>query len=212
MLLGRPVDVTPPGGYAAPDEAGEMTEIRVRWADQNVKRFGKKIAALNAAFPKVLPRIVNQVGERAKTQVIRNLTKQTGLPRRTIVKAVGNPAKAHGGRLSYEMVTRGGNIRLKYLSPRETRAGVIAKPWGKRTLYPGTFMRGGRWPKRVEAPALQGHVWRRLDSAGRKITQARSGMFIPTEMTTGATKAAFEKIAGPLLQQRVEAALHKLLG
>jgi hypothetical protein len=37
-------------------------------------------------------------------------------------------------------------------------------------------------------------------------------MFIPTEMTTGATKAAFERIAGPLLQQRVEAAIHKLLG
>ena len=188
-----------------------MAEIKVRWADQNLKRFGKKIAELNTRFPVVLPRIVNQVGERAKTQVIRNLTKQTGLPRATIVKAVGDPNRAHRGRLSYEMVTRGGNIRLKYLSPKETRAGVTAKPWGKRTLYPGTFMRGGWWPNRVDAPALQGHVWRRLNKSGTKITQARSGMFIPTEMTTGATKAAFEKIAGPLMQQRVEAAINKLL-
>lgn len=188
-----------------------MSEIRVRWADQNVKRFGKKIAELNTKFPVVLPRIINQVGDRAKTQVIRNLTKQTGLKRAVIVKAVGDPGRAHGGRLSYEMVTRGGNIRLKYLSPRETRKGVVAKPWGKRTLYPGTFMRGGRWPNRVDAPKLDGHVWRRLNTSGTRITQARSGMFIPTEMTTGATKAAFERIAGPLLQQRVEAAINKLL-
>lgn len=159
----------------------------------------------------ITAQIVNQVGYRAKTQVIRNLTKQTGLPRATIVKAVGNPSQARAGKLSYEMVTRGGNIRLKYLAPRETRPGVVAKPWGKRTLYPGTFMRGGRWPNRVDAPALQGHVWRRINKSGTKITQARSGMTIPTEMTTGATAAAFERIAGPLMQQRVEAAIKELI-
>ena len=188
-----------------------MSEIRVRWADQNLKRFGQKLIELNTRFPKVLPRIVNQVGDKSKTQVIRNLTAQTGLRRAVIVKAVGDPAKAHAGRLSYTMVTRGGNIRLKYLSPRETRPGVVAKPWNKRTLFAGTFMKGGQFPSRKVVPHFDGHVYRRLNTSGTKITQARSGMFIPTEMTTGATKAAFEKIAGPLLQQRVEAAITKLL-
>lgn len=189
-----------------------MAEIRIRWADDNLKRFGKQIAELNTRFPVVLPRIVNQVGARAKTQVIRSLTKQTGLPRRTIVKAIGDPSRAHAGRLSYEMVTRGGNIRLKYLAPSETRPGVTAIPWGKRRLFPGTFMKGGRFPNRVDVPKFDGHVYRRLNKSGTKITQARSGMFIPTEMTTGATRVAFEKIAGPLLQQRVEAAIKKLIG
>lgn len=189
-----------------------MSEVRVRWADQNVKRFGQKLVDLNTKFPKVLPRIVNQVGDRAKTQVIRNLTAQTGLKRAVIVKAVGDPAKAHAGRLNYTMVTRGGNIRLKYVQPRETRPGVVAKPWNKRTLFAGAFMKGGRFPSRKVVPHFDGHVYRRLNSSGTKITQVRSGMFIPTEMTTGATKAAFEKIAGPLLQQRVEAAITKLLG
>jgi hypothetical protein len=186
--------------------------IKARWADQNLKRFGKKLVELNTRFPKVLPRIVNQVGDRAKTQVIRNLAKQTGLPRKTIVKAVGDPGRAHARRLSYTMVTRGGNIRLKYLAPRETRPGVTAKPWGKRQLFPGTFMKGGRFPNRKVVEKFDGHVYRRLNSSGTRITQARSGMTIPTEMTTGATKAAFERIAGPLLQQRVEAAIRKLLG
>lgn len=188
-----------------------MPSISVRWADAHLKTFGRKINELNARFPVVLPRIVNQVGDRAKTQVIRNLTSQTGLPRKTIVKAVGDPGKARAGKLSYEMVTRGGNIRLKYLAPRETRAGVTAKPWNKRQLFAGTFMKGGAFPNRQVVTKFDGHVYRRLNTSGTKITQARSGMFIPVEMTTGATAAAFERTAAPLLKQRVEAAIAKLL-
>lgn len=188
-----------------------MTIIIAKWADGNLKRYGRKVAELHEKFPNVLPRIVNQVGNRAKTQVIRALTAQTGLPRKTIVKAVGNPTTARATHLTYEMRTRGGNIRLKYLAPRETRKGVTAKPWGKRQLFAGTFMRGGRFPNRVDVPGFDGHVYRRLNRSGTKITQARSGMFIPVEMTKGATKAAFLRVAEPLLQQRVEAALKKLV-
>ena len=72
-------------------------------------------------------------------------------------------------------------------------------------------MRGGKFPNRVEAPALGGHVWRRLNKSGTHITQARSGMFIPVEMTSGATAAAFQRIAGPLLKERIDAAIVKLL-
>ena len=189
-----------------------MAILKIGWADANLKRFGKQVRELHTRYPVVLPRIVNQVGDRAKTQVIRGLTQQTGLPRKTIVKAVGDPGKARGSKLSYEMTTRGGNIRLKYLAPRETRKGVTAKPWGKRTLFPGTFMKGGKFPDRKVVASFDGHVYRRINRSGTKITQVRSGMAIPTEMTTGATRAAFQRIAGPLLQQRVEAAIRKLIG
>lgn len=188
-----------------------MPTITTRWADAHLKRYGSRIVELNRRFPKVLPRIVNQVGNRSKTQVIRALTGQTGLPRKTIVKAVGTPNPARPGKLSYVMTTRGGNIRLKYLAPRETRPGVTAKPWGKRTLFPGTFMKGGAFPNRKVVARFDGHVYRRLNSSGTKITQVRSGMFIPVEMTKGATAAAFERTAAPLLQQRIEKVLAKLV-
>lgn len=188
-----------------------MAVVIAKWADNHINLFGSRVETLHRKFPVVLPRIVNQVGDRSKTQVIRALTKQTGLPRRTIVKAVGDPRRANGRQLSYEMVTRGGNIRLKYLAPRETRPGVTAAPWGKRTLFAGTFMKGGRFPNRKAAAKFDGHVFRRLNTSGTKITQVRSGMFIPVEMTRGATRAAFERIAAPLLQVRVEAALRKLM-
>jgi len=186
-----------------------MADIEIRWADAELKKFGDRLKRLETEFPKVLPRIVNQVGARAKTQVVRNLTAQTGLPRATIFKAV-DVSLAGGKKLSYEMVTRGGNVRLKFLSPRETRAGVSAVPWGKRQVFGGTFMHGGKFPNR-HGGNFGGHVMRRLNPSGTKLTQARSGMFIPQEMTTGRTVAAFEKVAAPLLKQRVEAALDKLI-
>lgn len=188
-----------------------MAQLSVRWADDHLKKYGRKIEELNRRFPVVMPRIINRVGNRAKTQVIRNLTRQTGLPRKTIVKAIGNPIPARSGRLSYEMITRGGNIRLKYLAPRETRRGVSAKPWGQRKLFPGTFMKGGAFPNRKVVAKFDGHVYRRLNKSGTRITQVRSGMTIPTEMTTGATAAAFQKTAAPLLKSEIDKALAKLI-
>lgn len=185
--------------------------LTIKWADRNLAKYGKRLQTLNAQFPKVLPRIVNQVGNRSKTVVVRELTKQTGLPRQVIVKAIGNPAAARPGRYIYDMTTRGGNIRLKYLRPKETPSGVVARPFGKATLYPGTFMRGGLFPDRKEVPAFKGHVFYRLNSSGSKITFARSGVFIPVEMSSGATAAAFHRIAAPLLDQRVSAVLDKLV-
>lgn len=187
-----------------------MSDITVKWADRHLANYGARLAQLNAQFPKALPQTINQVGNRAKTQVIRTLTKQTGLKRTVIVKAIGHPAKARPGLLNYTMITAGGNIRLKYLQPRETRAGVTAMPFGKRTLFPGTFMKGGRFPDRKTVSRFDGHVYRRLDTRGRKITQVRSGMRIPTEMTSGATAQAFQDIAGPLLKERVDKLIAKL--
>lgn len=187
--------------------------MQLRWADKHLAHFADLLEQVNRENPVILPRIVNQVGNRAKTLVIRNLTAQTGLPRRTIVKAVGNPATARAnGRLSYEMTTRGGQIRLKYLAPRETRAGVVAQPFGKRTLFADTFMKGGRFPRRVATPAFGGHVMRRLDSAGRKLAFVRSEVRIPHEMTIGATREAFDRAAAPLLRERVEAMLVRRFG
>lgn len=187
-----------------------MAAIVARWADDNVKKYGKRLDELNRRFPKVIPREINKVGNRAKTQVTRSLTKQTGLPRKTIVKAI-EVTMAGGRRYSYDMVTRGGNIRLKYLNPRETEAGVMARPFGKPTLYPGAFMKGGKFPGRVEVPDFGGHVMFRNRSKGRHYTYARSGVFIPKEMTIGATRAAFERVAAPLLEERINAVLKKLV-
>ena len=88
---------------------------------------------------------------------------------------------------------------------------MVAKPWGKTTLYPGTFMKGGKFPKRVDVAELSPDVWRRLNKSGSRITQQRSGVRIPVEMVQGATADAFDKMAAPLLEQRVMKVIAKLL-
>lgn len=185
--------------------------MTAKWSDKTILKFGRQIDRLNREFPKVIPREVNKVGDRAKTQVIRALTKQTGLDRKVIVAAVGDPSKARPGKLSYEMKTRGGNIRLKYLKPKESGSGVVAKPFGKAAFYPGAFMMGGAVGARKVVPRFKGHVMFRNRSSGRHYTFARSGVFIPVEMMRGPTLAAFDKIAVPLLEQRVQKVIAKLL-
>lgn len=184
--------------------------ITIRWADDALNRFADRILRLQQEFPKVLPQEINKVGNLAKTQVIRNLTKQTGLPRKTIVKAVGNPLQANTGRLSYEMRTKGGQVRIKYLGAKEKQGGVTARPFGQTKFYAGSFMRGGAFPNRKEVAKFDGHAWRRLNSRGTRITQVKSDVVIPTEMTKGATLAAFNRVAGPLFAQRIERVLDKL--
>lgn len=188
-----------------------MAILTMRWVDRNLSNYGKRVAELKERFPSVIPRIVNQVGNRSKTVVIRELTKQTGLPRQVIVRAIGSPSPARPGHYVYDMITRGGNIRLKYLRAKEVDGGVIARPFGKPTLYPGAFMKGGDFPDRKTVSQFNGHAYYRLNKSGTRITFARSGVFIPVEMTKGATLAAFHRVAAPLLKERVEAALDKLV-
>lgn len=185
--------------------------FNARWADRHLIEFSERIARLNVSFPRVLPQEINKVGSKVKTQIIRTLRQQTGLKRDVIVKAIGRPRRAYPGHLSYEMVTRGGFIRLKYLSPRETKTGVVARPFGKRKLYPGTFMKGGAFPNRKDVPYFKGHVWRRIGSGRDKITQVRSGVRIPDEMVSGITLERFEQIAAPMLRKRIEVVLNKLV-
>ncbi len=184
--------------------------VNIRWANATLKKYEREIVQLAAQFPKVIPQEINKVGDRVRTQVVRTLTKQTGLPKKTIQKAVVTYG-ATPGKLFFTMKSEGGDIRLRFFKPRETRKGVVAKPWGKHTLFAGTFMKGGKFPKRVESAYLSPDVWRRLNSSGTKITQQRSGVRIPVEMITGATADAFDKMAAPLLEQRVMKVIQKLL-
>lgn len=196
-----------------------MPQIGLKWADRELFRFAERIVQLNERFPKVIPQEVNRVGARVKTLVIRNLRTQTGLKRDVIVRAMGNPIKAGSGRFSYTMTTHGGFIRLKYFNPRETRKGVVARPFGKRKIFDSTFMKGGRFPTRVDVKGFDGQVMRRIKGEkvewnGRMVTKlvrVRSGVRIPDEMVQGNTRKVFDAMAAPLLKQRIEAVLDRLV-
>lgn len=184
-------------------------------SDGKLERFANQFAALAEHAPLALGRALQHTGAKAKTQVIRALTTQTGLPRKVIVKAVkvrgvayGNPERVimgtpQGQRLSYTLETSGGDISLKFFKPRETRAGVSAAPWGVRRVFPGTFLKGGRFPSRL-ALSMGGHVFMRVATARGPIAVQKSGVYIPDEMVKGETAAAFQQVVDRDLAPRVE--------
>ncbi|MGY6709721.1 MAG: hypothetical protein ACXIVF_15485 [Rhizobiaceae bacterium] len=178
---------------------------------EGLARFADAIRSLgDARFRSVGARVVNRTGDMARTQVRRTLPKQTGLPRKTIVKAVG-VTRASSASMVYAMRAKGGDVSLKYFKARETRRGVSSAPFGKRQVFAGTFMKGGRFPARVPI-GMGGHVFARAGIGRTPIEKQKSGVIIPAEMVKGQTRAAFEATARTILPQRMAHELRRMTG
>lgn len=176
----------------------------------------ERLVDLRRAMPKVAARALNRTGAKATTQVVRALTVQTGLSRKTIKRAVKS-YRASERSLAFALKTRGGNIRLRYFKSRETRPGVSAAPLGKRIVVPHTFMKAGRFPNRVRfdsrgrGKGMDGNVFVRKGKSRLPIEGGRSGVYIPIEMLQGQTLAAFDKLIASDLPVQVERAISDTL-
>ncbi|NMG39822.1 hypothetical protein GRZ55_11260 [Chelativorans sp. ZYF759] len=178
---------------------------------EGIARFADALRSLgDARFRAVGARVVNRTGDMARTKVRRTLTKQTGLKRKTIVKAV-RVTRANTASMVYVMRAKGGDVSLKYFSARETARGVSAAPFGKRKIFASTFIKGGRFPTRVPI-GMGGHVFARAGSGRTPIVKQKSGVFIPTEMVTGQTRAEFEASVRTVLPQRMAHELRRMTG
>ncbi|WP_099864715.1 hypothetical protein [Pararhizobium haloflavum] len=179
-------------------------DLKISWADiDGLRRFDNALKALgDKKMRQVANRAVNRAGDQARTQVRRELARQTGLPRKVIVKAV-KVSRSSWQTLDYRMTTRGGDIGLKYFKARETRKGVSAAPFGKRQVFAGTFIKGGKFPGRVPI-GMGGQVFKRVGDGRFPIEKQTSGVIIPAEMVKGATVDAFRSTASRVLVERIE--------
>lgn len=167
--------------------------------------FANEMRAAGKRMPVAIARALNHTGAKARTQVVRVLTPQTGLKRQVIVRAVKS-SSASAGNLAFTLRSEGGNIKLKYFRARETGKGVSAAPWGHRRVYAGSFINGGRFPKRVPLKK-GGQVWIRTGKSKLPITLVRSGLYIPKEMVSGETAETFTTVVERDLPPRL---LHEL--
>lgn len=188
-----------------------------------ITRASNLFHAAGKDAPKALERAINHTGDKARTQVRRVLVKQTGLPMKTIRKAVFSKKAFDGS--NYEIKSRGGNVRLKYFKARETRKGVSAAPWGKRQIYPHTFIKGGLFPDAKQRKAwhpplaalgrkslnMGGHVYKRTGKGRLPIEGGRSGLFIPAEMVSGTSEAVFYATVERELPDRLAHELYRVL-
>lgn len=181
-----------------------MSMLRLRWQDvSGLQRVENAMGRLSSDQKyTVFRRAINHTGDKAKTVVIRELAAQTGLKQKVIRKAV-KVKRANFSALEYVMTTRGGDISLKFFGARETRKGVTAAPFGNRKLFAGAFMKGGRFPNRVTAKGLNGHVYEREGKGRVPLAFVDSGVIIPAEMVKGATASAFFDVVNRELPARV---------
>lgn len=185
--------------------------ITIAVTGQGLVRFQRAILSLEPAkLNPALSRAVNRTGDMSRTQVRLALRKQTGLPRDTIVKAV-RVTSSSPATLTYVMDASGGDISLKFFNPRETPKGVAASPFGKKTVFPSTFLKGGRFPER-NGVVFHGHVMRREGSKRFPIKVVKSGVIIPNEMVKGQTATAFEGTVARVLPRRVAHEIRRLSG
>ena len=108
--------------------------IKLSIDPSRIESMAGAFAAAGKKAPVAVRRAVAHTGDKARNRMRQVLVPQTGLTRRTINKAVRSSRS--GG--DYVIRSSGGDVRLMFFKPRETRKGVSAAPWNQRRVYPAT--------------------------------------------------------------------------
>lgn len=165
--------------------------LSVTITGKGITRLSEAVRALGSrSAHAAYSRAINHAGKTSGTASGRALAKQTGLPAKVTRKAVTQRVtRSSPATLTYIVHGSGGNISLRHFKARETRKGVSAQPWGARKIFASTFMRAGFWPKRIVKSNWNGQVFRRRADGG--FEKVKSDLYIPTELTRGATAKAW---------------------
>ena len=186
-----------------------MADLELRIDTRGFDRLANLIAAAKREAPVAIARAVNAAGGTTRSAMIPVLIKQTGLARKTIVRAL-RARRASPGRATYTIDAAGGNIRLKFFVPRQDGGGVSAELWGARRLFAGTFFTHAKGNRSIHT--LGGNVFKRAGRSKYPIVTQKSGLFIPQEMVTGATEEAFNAVSQVKLEERIVHELSAVLG
>ncbi|WP_395175803.1 phage tail protein [Roseibium alexandrii] len=181
--------------------------VAVGWSDiEGLRRFDNALKSLGEKkMRQVANRALNAAGGQGRTQVVRALAKQTGLTQK-VVKRYIKVKQSDWGSLEYRINSNSRDVPLKYFKPKEVDGGTNASPFGKKTFYQDAFFRGGRFPDRRVALSgkMNGHVFVRKDTKGRKIMKAKSGVNVSEQMVKDASAAAWRSTIGRVLPVKLE--------
>lgn len=177
--------------------------LSMHWSDvSGIKTLDRAVSELSGKTIRLIgSRALNRAGASGRFKAGSALAKQTGLKVRLIRKAMV-PTRASVGNLEYRIKAWGGDIALKHFDARETRKGVSARPFGRRKVFAGTFIRGGKFPKRVSLNK-GGQVFARSGSSRLPIEKQKSGVIIPNEMIKGASADAWQSTVATVLPRRI---------
>lgn len=190
-----------------------MIEFRIDGSD--IARLGNLLAAAGDKAPLGIMRALRHTGDKARTKMRRATAKQLGPIRSSTGGPYAISSKAIKGQvrgMSYVIESKGGNIRLRFYRPKETRSGVSHGSPKRGSPIAGAFMHGGRFPNRHGGPGGGQGVYRRTGTGRYPLKSERSDMFIPDEMISGGSAAEFFATAERELPDRLAHELLRILG
>lgn len=163
----------------------------------DVDRWTAAVLAASPAAQTAMSRAINDAGNYARTRVVRTLATQMGLAQGTVRQGLTTiPARRS---LVYELNSTGGYLSLKSFDAQQRRAGVSARPWGRRKIFRGTFI----------IPRFGGQVFRRTTSARFPIVKLW-GPAMPQELVRDKVPDEFERAAEERLGPRLRHHLDRL--
>ncbi|MGU3417648.1 hypothetical protein [Methylobacterium sp. D54C] len=177
-----------------------------------LKQGMEPLTAFGKRLPNAQANVLNRMLTKTRSAVVPVLTQQTGLSRKIIDKAV-RPYRASPQNPRVMLITRGGEISLRYFGAHEVPGGVAATVRGKADFVEGGFRRSGPRGRRVMVAKLNKQVYVNADGKrwrGR-IRVEKSGVFIPYDLVSGQTAATFNRLVQTDLPAEVERELAKLL-
>ena len=136
-------------------------EVKVK---SNMKEALRNLGTVHKKYvQKALVTSLNKVGAEVVTQAKRELKDATGLKAGVVVKKIQKD-KARRNDNTYSIFIKSRYLNVIEFRARQTKRGVSANVWGKRKIYRGAFIGGGRNsgkrlvfkklkddPKRIEA-------------------------------------------------------------
>jgi hypothetical protein len=192
----------------------EMVRVKVRLLDQDLRRV---LAALPKQAPRAISKGINKGGRPTSRQFRKVLTKTLGLG---TIKGSDGKAQSFATRalrqksstpstLRFSLTAFGPKIPLKWFKAKETPQGVSAAPMNKRRIYPGVFMKGGRFPNRVTLRRGGGHAFKRSGGARLPIEMQR-GVAIAEGFAEAPPEQSWHSGADRLVAPAILAELSKI--
>jgi len=177
-----------------------------------LREMMQPLAAFGERLPNAQANALNRTLTKTRSAVLPVLVRQTGLAKRIIDKAM-RTARASPQNPRVAIITRGGEVSLRYFGAHEVAGGVEATVRGKKDFIAGGFRRSGPRGRRTMVTKLNDQAFINVDG-GRwrgKIMKEKSGVFIPYDLVSGQTAATFNRMVETDLLQEVEREMAWLL-
>lgn len=185
--------------------------VRIEFADQELTRFSNMLGALGEGQARTaMARAVNRVTTSVRSRVIREIAKNTSIPRkqlnRLVTKRLASPKGK--GPIFGIVAGSGKDIGLKWFGAKQFSWGVRAKIDGEWRRFPHMFIFAGKWNSGKVVGG--GQVFLRDGSASTPITK-QNGPPISAQMLSSTILSVYETTAREMLPARVMHEISRLL-